>query len=278
MRQSRSKPGDAPLTDLDLADIDWRRVDLPAELERPERNRIWPQWLMVLFLAGIGGLIVWFPQSDLYQTYSRSSALFFAMCGVAVLVGIFLARNLWRLMQRAAERADTPRRLPERPLGPWARALILLAALAGGAALLFALPAREQIAPGGDDALVWFAVAGAALVVGLLLVRWLFAQQSVAALRPVRRIAARLPGWVKWITLAILIAAALVTGLGPSWLTGPDPAALEFSLGTVGFLLGIFAAIWLARRFDETEQKLKERAATRGRSDRRPRSIDTTAH
>ncbi|HET6343280.1 MAG TPA: hypothetical protein VFH51_00050, partial [Myxococcota bacterium] len=69
-----------------------------------------------------------------------------------------------------------------------------------------------------------------------------------------------LPPWFKWANLALLVAGGLFATFGHGLLGGADGQTAGFSLAGVGFAVGILGAIWIARRFDELEVKLRTRA------------------
>lgn len=252
---------------------DFRGLDLDAldldhiELEDAGPSAAW-RWLGILSLVGLGGLIVWLPSSDFYLSHQHENWLFFTMSGGAAVVGILGGRWLWLWGQQAAARYAAQQR-PRRPPRPWkpptafARAMTLLTAIGGGIVILVVMPQSGTLQAGGSgmgDS--WFLAAGGAVVVGILAGRWLLMQQHVQRpeTRPSQPIT--LPPWFKWVTLAVIVAGGLFVLFGSS-LFGIDAEGFGFGFGGIAFVIGIFAAIWLAKRFDETEARLRREALER---------------
>ena len=67
----------------------------------------------------------------------------------------------------------------------------------------------------------------------------------------------RLPPWFKWVTLAALVLIGLFALVAPWVVDDAADQSMQFGLGGVGFAVGVAAAIWLARRFDETEERIR---------------------
>ena len=250
----------------DLRGIDLSRLDLDhIELEIDEPPSQAGRWLALFLVLTSGGALIWLPTTDWYQAMGQTHWVFFALCSVAVIVGIAGGRTLWDWVQdaaaRYAARASTRRPTSGEPEGPPSavtRWLLLLFALGGAGFVLFGLP-RMGYAPGGPLDALWFGAAIVAVVVGLILGRWLLMQAAAAPPSP-RREPIRVPPWFKWVTLTALLAAGLVALVAPSLLGGSEGESLRFTLGGVGFGVGVLGAIWIARRFDETETRLREQA------------------
>ena len=54
------------------------------------------------------------------------------------------------------------------------------------------------------------------------------------------------------------ISIGIAAVVAPMVVGGSAGQSLEFALGGVGFAVGIVAAIWLARRFEEAEEKIQK--------------------
>jgi hypothetical protein len=146
--------------------------------------------------------------------------------------------------------------LPRMSIAPAVlRWILLLGGLGLGGIMLFAMP-REAEWQGHGYSNRWFVGVGVAITAGILLGRWLIMQADRKAPRREPRAPIVLPPWVKWFTLSVLVAAGLFASFGNHVLSG-DPDSNSFTLGGVGFLVGILGAIWLARRFDELEAQIR---------------------
>jgi hypothetical protein len=246
------------LRGLDLQHLDLNHIDIEAEERAHRRGN---GWRLLGLLAAIVGLL-WLPTTNFYQLHSEATWVFFALFATAAALFASVARWLWEQAQVTADRyADAPPlKAPPMPkLSPrTARTLMLLGALGLGGLVLFALP-RDAEWQGNGYSLNWFFGVGAAITTGILLGRWLIAQ---AAAKPAPRNLEPivLPPWFKWANLAMLIAGGLFATFGHGLIGGADSQVASFPLAGVGFAVGIFGAIWIARRFDELEAKLRTRA------------------
>ena len=72
----------------------------------------------------------------------------------------------------------------------------------------------------------------------------------------------RLPSWFKWVNLTLLVIGAAVVLLSDLFFNSRQA---EGYLSALGFILGIGGAIWLARRFDELENRFKNDGVQRSR-------------
>lgn len=250
------------LADIDLSKINLDDLDLP-----PTRPSAWRRWLAALTLTGLGALVLYIPSTEYYLRYGQSNGAFFAVCIAGLLVGGLLGRLVLRWAQETADTwvARAERRAhktaeDDTPASPWVRYSVLTLVLGSAALLLFALPQTVYNPRGGFQGL-WFAASAAAFVVGILAGRWLLMQATARAAvdtRPPKPMV--LPPWLKWVTLALLIALALLAIFGMSLFGGTgNDKALEFTLGAVGFVVGVGGAIWMARRFEDLESAAQKK-------------------
>jgi hypothetical protein len=255
-------PSDPEFDDLygvDLSQLDLDHIELDEE---PPASPVW-RWLALLLLVALGGAILWFPTTPHYAVHGHSSWLFLLICGVAVITGIAVGRWWWTWVQDLAVRwARRPPEVqpgkPERPPSAARRWLTLLVVVGGMVAILVGLPAFGATTGKAISGL-WFLGAVGAVVVGLLAGRWLFMQAEADARAQAARPPLRSPPWLKWVTLVLLIVVAAGALLTPMLARGSTAQNLEFALGGVGLAVGIGGAIWLARRVEEAEQRLRDR-------------------
>ena len=251
----------------DLRGIDLSKLDLDdIELEQDRPSGVW-RFLALLLLLGLGGFLLWFPNSDMYQSMGQTHWVFFLLCGVSIVVGIGVGRWLWAWAQDAAARyaarraREAPKTLaPPKPASALTRWITLILVLAGGGGILYGLPAYGLL-QGELLSSFWFLAAIVAIVVGFLAGRWLLMQAEVAAkARVVRPTPIRLPAWFKWVTLVVLLGAGIAALVLPGIMNDDSDNTIRFGLGTVGLVVGVVGAIWMTRRFDEAEAKIRARA------------------
>ena len=244
------------LSGLNLQHLDLDDIDLGESGPSP----IW-RWVRGAALVGVGSALVWLPTTNFYQLNANSSWLFGGLCIAALLLGGSAARFIWNWMQDVAlrnarsalDRASLPTfRIPPNILR-WGT---LITALTLGGVLLFAMP-RDADWAGSGYSSMWFIGVVMALGAGILLGRWIIMQASA---NPVDTSTLRpwvLPSWFKWANLAMLVAGGLFAAFGHHFMA--DPEAGSFSMGGVGFGVGVLGAIWIARRFDEAEADIRAR-------------------
>lgn len=249
----------------DLKDLDLRGFDLDAldldhiEFEDDDRPSPLSRWLVGILLLTSTVAMIWFPSSSLYPA-QRGSPLSFAFTLAGVVIGLLSGRFLWNLLREMRARAPEDRSLPVAPRGPaptWVRMLTLAVVIAGAGGIIYA----NQSGAVGASSETWFVSALGAIVVGIAMGRWLTMQAEVAKPRAASAQPIRMPPWFKWVTLSVLVVGGLAIAFGPNLFPGND--SLQVALGGGGFVLGIAAAIWLARRFEEEEQRLKRRQRPR---------------
>ena len=59
------------------------------------------------------------------------------------------------------------------------------------------------------------------------------------------------------VALGILVLASLIVLFGVG-LGGENSETVEFYFGTLAFVIAISGAIWIAKRFDESEEKMRK--------------------
>ncbi len=239
--------------DLDLRGFDLEKLDLDhIELEDERPSPVW-RWILGLFLAGVTGVLIWLPRSNLYGALNVPWVSFtFSFAGIVV--GLVSGRFLWTLLSEM--RVDPSPAVTPEPVGPpsAARRFVSLLIVLGGAGGIVYATQSGQV---GNSGTLWFLVALGAIVVGITFGRWLTMQAQVVdplaeEVQPIT-----LPPWFKWVTLAVLIIGGIGIAFGGSLFPGNEDLSLGLSAG--GFGLGIVAAIWLARRFEEEEERLRNR-------------------
>lgn len=247
---------DDDFRDIDLRGFDLQQLDLDhIELEEDSTpSPLW-RWLFGAILAGLTAVLLWLPRSDLYPSLGNLSFLF-SFAGIVV--GLLAGRFLWVLLDDMRDRfiARAPR-ITDQPEGPpsgAARFFNLLLVVGGAGGILYA----SQNGLVGSSGNGWFFAAVGAVVVGIAFGRFVTMQAQVVDPLAEERKPVELPPWFKWVTLAFMVAG----GLGIAFSGQFFPANEELSLGLSagGFILGIIAAIWLARRFEEAEERIREQA------------------
>ena len=158
--------------------------------------------------------------------------------------------------ERWAEEARPAAPRPPRIVKPLERWLTLLGAITLGAVTLFAFPESNSYS---DGSWMFKAIGGAAAAA--LGGRWLFIQAGREQKGPSRGLPT-LPPWFKWVNLTLLLVGAATVLLSDLFFNSQQA---EGYLSALGFVLGIGGAIWLARRFDELENRFKDEGAQRTR-------------
>ncbi len=244
---------------FDLSELNLDHIELPED-EPP--NPLW-RWAKLALLAGIAAGLLYLPHTPYYHTLGGGHGLTFALTIAGLAVGALLGRVIWLALQHAAKRAPAaPSELePDEPASPWRRGVLGVLAISGILLILFGIPEWTGAQPGATFDLIWFLVAALALTVGVLLMRFLLASSARPPEAPARA-PIKLPAYMRWITLAFLIGGGGAALLGTE-LWG-ESSSVRFLLSSAGFAVGVLAAIWLARRVEESEEKLKQRSGRRG--------------
>jgi len=263
--RSNNPDGYDDLRGIDLESIDLAALEAIDLREQAKERRPW----IPAVLIGVGAcLLLWLPTSEFFASYNRGSSWLFPLTALcAAVVGVFGGRWLWRFAETAAKRADFRFRphFPKAvriPPGPIARSLALAGTIGGIALMWLAIDRQEAIGGGGSMNSLWWLATVGGLGVSILLGRWLFMQQHNPFEKRPKPKPIKLPAWLKWANLAALIGAGLFLGIGLPAITGGNDNA-QFSFGGAGIVVGLGLAIWLVRRFDETEAHLKERRASK---------------
>lgn len=240
--------------DLDLRGFDLDKLDLDhIELDDDRPSPVW-RWILGMFLATVTGVLIWLPRSNLYTALNIPWVSFtFSFAGIVV--GLLSGRFLWTLLSEMQADA-APSQASAEPDGPpsAARRLFSLLVVVGGASAIVYFTQSGQVDESGTT---WFFVAVGAVVVGITFGRWLTMQAQVVDPLAEEVEPITLPPWFKWVTLAVLIVGGAGIGFGSSLFPANEDLSLALSAG--GFALGIVAAIWLARRFEEEEERLRNR-------------------
>jgi len=245
----------------DLSVLDLDNIDIEDDEQGGGRGR---HYLFVAFLLGLGALTLWLPTTEWFMVRGQGG-WFFLLCGVGIVDGVLLGRMVLAWAEaagarHAARQAEAPEPKPDKPPSALRRWLTLLVALGGGAAVIFGVPASAYYASGDAYHSTWFLGAGGALVVGILLARWLLMQANAAPLQEAPREPIKLPPWFKWVTLGVLVSGGVAAFIANVFYANPDSSgSFEFGISAVGFAVGLSGAIWLARRFDELEKQAAAR-------------------
>lgn len=245
------------LDGIDLAYLDFDTAI--AESTNAPKASPWKLGGAFAAIALIAAINIWLPNTDFYRAHGENSWVFWLVSSSSILAGFALGRFLWRWAEEAAERAARERaEHPERaktaePPSKWMRFATLAAAVGGGATLLY-----NSNQEGMTSGLGYFGAAIGAIVTGILAGRWLLMQAEAAPKRRAEEITPFvLPAWFKWVTLGVLFLCGLFAGFGDQLLPGSDSESLRFAMGGIAFIVGIGGAIWLARRFEELEEKFR---------------------
>ncbi|MBJ80857.1 MAG: hypothetical protein CMH60_06015 [Myxococcales bacterium] len=247
----------------ELRGVDLALIDLSAiDLEKPNKGNVWLRILGRLSAAIAFGFLVWLPQSEYFRFHKENNGLFFAICIGAIGLGSLLGRWLWLWLEERAKNATAKPRVqrkePEIP-NIVIRILMLLSAVGIIIWILFVLPGQGSFNSGHGYSQNWFMALIGAVAVALLLSRWLI-YQGQRPKKPVTRAAPiQLPPWFKWVSLSFIAGLALLTAFGAKLFNRSSSMDVEFGLGSLGLVVGIAAAIWIGRRFDEAEARYKAR-------------------
>ena len=239
---------------VDLRGIDLSRIDQSDLEPEHEAGRI-GYWLMGALLVGTGFGLAWLQQSEYYRITGKGTMLFFALCALACGLGVALGRWLWIGAQSVAARTPprTPEPWPDEPPPTWIRRLMLVGMVGAGAAIVWL--AKSNLV--SEPLRIVLAIVG--LGIALMFSRWIIMSAQAAERDPEQRPPIKLPPWFKWVSLAGLVGLGLIAGLGdlifPNRGSGPE----RFGLAGVGLFVGVFGAIWLAKRLDETEDRIRRR-------------------
>ncbi|OGR08105.1 MAG: hypothetical protein A2341_20665 [Deltaproteobacteria bacterium RIFOXYB12_FULL_58_9] len=257
-RLTLARPGNDDFQFDDLGGVDLSKLDLDhIELDIDRPRSPWWRWVALVALLGMGGFIIWFPQSATYQSFGYSSGVFFLVCVLATVVGVAGGRWLWAWVRDATVRYVERPVQEERPPSALGRWLTLAFVVLGIVIIVFWLPSSGLISGSAVSGVV-FGAAAIAIVVGISLGRWLLLQAEASAKKvDNNRPPIRLPPWFKWVTLAALVLIGLFALVAPWVVDDAADQSMQFGLGGVGFAVGVAAAIWLARRFDETEERIR---------------------
>lgn len=253
----RSKHVD-DLTGVDLSKIRVSEFDLDPD----ESTGTIGRWFWLVVTVGLGIGLIWFPQSEFYLAIGKNHGFLFGLIAVAAFVGLVGFRVLWGWLEDMAANAAKRRAREnvleiEKPVPGWQRGLLLLVALAGMIGILIWLPQSGWL-QGDSFSWVWYVVVVAAIIVGLLLGQWLMLQaKAYVPTEPMVRV--KLPPWFRWVSLAVLLLGVVILIVFQLSNLAETSEPVRFTLTALGLVVGIGVAIWVARRFDEAEEKIKKK-------------------
>ena len=242
---------------INLDQLDLSGIELEEAMPRPRRRESSSsigRWLILSLLLLTVGLILWVPQTHFFKAAGGSGSLSFGISGLALVIAFLGGRWAWGWLEESAANWETnpatPR--PQREISAFERWLTLVIALVL-IGVVIALPDSVSLGV-GSGTLKGLAGVLAAGLGG----RWLLLQASRKidpdTFVPIEQ--RQLPGWFKWVSLAFLLAGAVIAGFGEQIF---GVGSHNTILAAVGLGVGLFGAVWLSRRFDEAEEKFKRR-------------------
>lgn len=268
-KHSNSEQEQVPYDDLmglDLADLDLDAIDLEAD-DGPSVLQPGDGLRAFVFIITLVGVVL-VPMTDYYRTVGRNTWLFFVVAFAGIALGLLGGRWLFQLLGRAAERyaAKNQNRAPveDRPPSALSRWMTLIVGVGGAVAIVVGMQSNPAVIGSGRS----FLISIGAILVGMTFGRWLLMQEfhpvkNDAPIKPIK-----LPPWMKWVTLTVLLGTAVFILFSGQILGDATAKELEFTLGAVAFVVAIGGAIWLSKRFDETETKLRREHLARKERDR----------
>ena len=220
------------------------------------------RWLILSLLILCVGAILWIPQTHFFQAAGGSGSLSFGLSGLALVVAFFGGRWVWGWLEESAAswEANPAEMRPQREVSSAERWLTLIMAiiLVG---IVIGLPESVSLGVGSGTIKGLCGVVAAGLGGRWLL---LHATRKVDPDTFIPIESRELPGWLKWVSLAVLLIGAIIAGFGEQIF---GVGSHNTVLAAVGLGVGLFGAIWLSRRFDEAERKLKARTQKTPTSD-----------
>lgn len=274
--QNPSSPADAPmaryLAGLEQQDIDWDSISL--EQETPAVP--WGLAVLLLLAASNGIALAILPTTAFYQLHHAADGVWAGLWLVQTVLLVALGAAAWQRLrapgaqaaarkwaeqqlQQGLAQAEPLSRLPSLPAG-WGRALMALALLGSVVLLVFVLPRDAQL-QGATYSGAWFAAVLVACTTGILIGRFIMAQAELLAAKPQRPPPPPIvwPSWMRWVNLACLASGAAMAIWGQA-LFGFEGNRGEFLFASVGLVVGVGFAMWLAARFDEWEKTWRQQA------------------
>jgi hypothetical protein len=254
----------AYLASLDLKDLTLDETLLQAH----DTSDTW--WLAlggIIWVAIVGGLL-WLPSTLFYQLDPLAEFAYMGLWALLILLTAALWRSVWTVSQQIPwatanawlEDATWPTGWHLSPKRQ--RQALLLGIVTFGGLLALVMPRDVQWEGKGYTG-GWFMATFCAIGTGILVGRFLIAHAaSRPALAPKEPFV--WPRWVRWLNLALLLTGG-ITVLVLHETAVPGDTRNEFPLACAGLGLGIWGAIWLAKRFDEWEAKWKREAQERQR-------------
>lgn len=244
---------------IDLAELDLSAIELEEDVDDPGPNP-WTPVGVGLAAAALLGVT----QTETYQRWAHSDVAFFVLTGLAVILGFVGGRWFMRWAERsAAQVAETPEEVaPRRPPPAWLGTALLGILAAGTGLVLAGVSPGQALAPGRGGTLspLWFGVFVVATVMGAVLARWLFLQAENPFPETTETTRFRWPPWAQWVILGVLVLLGLGALVVEFWVDRGNPR-FRFGIGALGLIAGVVAAVWLVRRFDQIEKKIKSSRA-----------------
>jgi hypothetical protein len=217
-------------------------------------------------LLTVGVVCLWAPHTAFYQFYGENSWVFVLVAFSGCVSGLFLARTLWQWAEAWAEHNADRWAAPlpaedtsNTPAPTWLRWTLLASILVGACVLLWGI--ERNTAAQHTNNLQSIASTAGSLVLGILAGRWLLMQAHASQQKkPSNAPPLQLPAWTKWLTGGLLLVAALFAGFGGYISHSSSTEGAGFLYSGTAFGVSIFGALWVARRFEEQEETLKQKA------------------
>lgn len=255
---------DAYLSSLDLGGLDVNDV---LWQEDAKSDAVWVLSGCVLW-AAVVGVLIWLPGTLFYQLNPLAELVnlgaWLLLAGLTALLwrGVYALVTAWPFGDALAAIKRRQTRMSNAAAWGQPSARILgLCIVALGALLVLLLPRDVQWQGQGYTG-AWFLATLAAIATGILVGRFIIAHASIE--RPARPPAEPIkwPSWTRWATGGSILALGAGVLIAHT-VTVPGDTSHEFHLAGISLFVGVAAAIWLARRFDELEQKWQKEAQER---------------
>ena len=251
MAQQKRNPSEFDLEGLDLEFLE----EFETQPKHPKPSRAMRWTTLLLLLSSIIGLY-FLARSSLNRGPTQTPLMFFILSLSAFGLTFLGGRWLWAWVEESAKDApQNAQNKPPRIIGPVERWVTLLATVGGIVGLLIWMPSNQNLGSGN-----WLLTTLAGIVVAVLGGRWLIlhAQRPAKNIEEIKPFA--FPLWLKWVNLVILVVLVILMAFASLIFGGAIP---ESTLTVLGLFIGVYGAVWLSRRFEELEEKIKQNTKKR---------------